>query len=1131
MIKTREEMNHVPVPVPCYWPESREPPCSFAAELQTLGRHIKNDHGLQIGFGCEYCGFTHPSELVIRNHLCSAPEYEPSKTKVPKSEYAKARYYRKLYRKRNPSAYGIPKYAFWRQTFKPGNGKRKAETKAAISGKALSHEAQSGRELQSDQDADSDQESDSTQEAQSGWGAQSGQEASSNPTQHHCPKCQTAIIPYTKKGIFTHRLSAGHKTIIDLNPKQLLRNKRSRQEELPEDVFVPPSIGVDTDTDSNEDDSSEYADHDISFNQGLDCYENKKNQEKNEPTVEHILPPTLDHQTHTPLTAINQQQAQDLQRKHQEELSKLFFQCIHPKHRAKVKSILATYVMIGDSKTIIIALACADMDIDPEKTVFALRKDSGWYCQVPQCGAVYHLDYPFAIKLHLEAHGPNQWFCGESECTAPGPYGNKQQLNDHIATQHINSAYSHRAVRRVPKHEVSVSQLSSLLNLLPLPIREGTEEERYQEDYAFFEGVNKDEWDLWLKFGKMRDYARREDFDINQYYDTTMKWYQLYRPPAKLGPDLYKINFGLLTRLYIVLDAKCFEEGREIIEIYHNFCMEIGSQHRDVVLAHLRRETNSSDCGPGLRVPGFHLDGSRMAGEADVQPYNGRYQLLCPWPGCQFLGAPDRRSRMARHFVTRHLGCQWWCHEKGCESYCAYRNFWNLERHRMFCHVGASLQCGHKSCNQVLVKHWFSKAHLTEQRLRQHDEAIFNATLAGMRQTLRTTELVPASHALPTAQEYRNRFRNGSLAFFTAARRAKCERQNLEVLAVYALDISNTQYENGSTCSGFYYGRRRFVCADSVPLGIDTTRLLFVPTRMLFTVSDTCDFCVFVMSRIRRVLAERPSPISFGVSDKRLGTRNRYGLGSSITNHESFRLYTARSPLILTPMAEKYRFLKESAPYRIRIIDYETVAVHEPGLPLLPTEITVRNGSGEIIVSCIISDEGMTNAEFEDMMRSMGYTHHKSFESARRIRGPQHGPLRGPTKTSKEIVQILLDHGLGPDTFLAEWSMSAFDIRCMEVTVKAAGRSPNEILPPRSDCWLVCRDFMRALPGLSSSYTLANIVKLMNPSLVPGMRFHTSSADTLALYNVIHHFVFVYGHGGNPLLAGQSTPRVADRVD
>ena len=36
----------------------------------------------------------------------------------------------------------------------------------------------------------------------------------------------------------------------------------------------------------------------------------------------------------------------------------------------------------------------------------------------------------------------------------------------------------------------------------------------------------------------------------------------------------------------------------------------------------------------------------------------------------------------------------------------------------------------------------------------------------------------------------------------------------------------------------------------------------------------------------------------------------------------------------------------------------------------------------------------------------------------------------------------------------------------------------------------------------------------MNPTILKGVRLHHSSADTLVLYDLLHHWINVYGRGG-----------------
>jgi hypothetical protein len=854
-------------------------------------------------------------------------------------------------------------------------------------------------------------------------------------------------------------------------PKQILAEKRRRTwKDLPEDIFLPPEAIVDTETDTDsdidfdEDELSEDEDTGMIWEQQLGRYGNNFYEDDNEPLIAQTLTSAPDNLTPEPpsppttTTTIYKQAIDDLQQEHLGDLRKIFLQCVKPEKPSVVESILDTYVLVDSIMTKETHL-CDDMNLDPEETVFACQKDSGFYCQVPQCGAVYDLDYPFAIQLHLEAHGSMQWFCGEAGCNnAKTPYHNKQAMNDHLSAKHMNSANSRRAVRRVPMHEVSMSQLSGMLNFLPVPTQDGMAYERDLRDQgtlAFEPKYMVPEWQNWLKLGRMKKYTPREDFHIGSYYDEEAQAYVLMRPPVTQWPmEGWTGDFHLVTIPAEVRGSEYTHEMLKIVEIYHNFCMEIGTYAPETVLASLRRELGLKDGGPGLRFEDYGR-----------QPWDGHYELLCPWPGCFRINTSHSLSAMAHHFLVHHLGCIWWCHEKECELYCAYRRFSSLERHRMFCHVGASLQCGHKTCNQVLVVDWNSRGHMTDRRLQQHDESIFNATLVGMRQSLETKGHAPSNQDVPPPSEYRRMFQHHSSSFFTSTQRNKRRKQNSKVLAKYKLTFTDTRTINHSICGGFYQGQQHFRCADSVVLSLETTRLLFVPTKMCFTVASTCDFCVFAMSMLHRPLADNPYATSSGRRGKDLGTPKRRGIGSSVTDYDSLCEFTARSPLALSPKAERYRSLKKSAPHEIFIVDFESVAAYESGLPLIPTEITVRDGEGQVIVSCIINDKGRTNAQFEDMMETVGYTNRKSFESARRIRGPKNGPLRADAKTSKEILQILRDHGLNPTSFWVEWSISAFDVRCMERLVEAAGQSPTEILPSRPQCWTVCADFMKALPG------------------------------------------------------------------
>src|SRR5947207_2315062 len=132
--------------------------------------------------------------------------------------------------------------------------------------------------------------------------------------------------------------------------------------------------------------------------------------------------------------------------------------------------------------------------------------------------------------------------------------------------------------------------------------------------------------------------------------------------------------------------------------------------------------------------------------------------------------------------------------------------------------------------------------------------------------------------------------------------------------------------------------------------------LIFVPSLLLFTVVPTCDYCIHVMSLISRPYASPPLPFHFGSrgSKKSKTNHNRMGIGSSINDHTSFLRIVGEERLRIPPMAKKYAEIKESSPQRIFIVDFETVWRSQKGLRLCPIEVTVRDGEGHIIISCVI---------------------------------------------------------------------------------------------------------------------------------------------------------------------------------
>ena len=164
------------------------------------------------------------------------------------------------------------------------------------------------------------------------------------------------------------------------------------------------------------------------------------------------------------------------------------------------------------------------------------------------------------------------------------------------------------------------------------------------------------------------------------------------------------------------------------------------------------------------------------------------------------------------------------------------------------------------------------------------------------------------------------------------------------------------------TCTGFSHATRHFDCADSVSL-LNTAILIFVPSLLLFTVAPPWGYCLFVMSLISRPHAQLPQPVNFGSKlSKDAQNLMRTGNDSTIHDHNSFRQIIAGKGMSIPPMARKYREMRTSSPKRIFIVDFESVWHSEKGLPLCSIEVTVLNENGEIVISSIINDEGVTNA-------------------------------------------------------------------------------------------------------------------------------------------------------------------------
>jgi hypothetical protein len=125
---------------------------------------------------------------------------------------------------------------------------------------------------------------------------------------------------------------------------------------------------------------------------------------------------------------------------------------------------------------------------------------------------------------------------------------------------------------------------------------------------------------------------------------------------------------------------------------------------------------------------------------------------------------------------------------------------------------------------------------------------------------------------------------------------------------------------------------------------------------------------------------------------------------------------------------------------------------------------TIRDGHGEVIVDCIINEDSVTNAQYKEYLKKLGYPE-SAVRRVRRVRGPLVDVPPWSAKSPREIVGILLHAGLNPASFWVEYSASDFDRRCMAVLIRAAGMSVESILPKDENSWPVCKDFACALPS------------------------------------------------------------------
>ncbi|KAI1612280.1 hypothetical protein EDD36DRAFT_281556 [Exophiala viscosa] len=355
---------------------------------------------------------------------------------------------------------------------------------------------------------------------------------------------------------------------------------------------------------------------------------------------------------------------------------------------------------------------------------------------------------------------------------------------------------------------------------------------------------------------------------------------------------------------------------------------------------------------------------------------------------------------------------------------------------------------------------------------------------------------------------YKQRFAEGGREFFTFERRSQQLKKNLTFLGVQKADLD---VRHTKTCSGFSIDGRHFDCVDSINLRLHTAMVIFVPSLLLFTVAPRCNYCIHVMSQLSPPHAALPLPFLFGSrrDTASKGKRKRVGIGRSVNDQSSFLRVVQEYGLRLPPMAKLYKELKTMFPRKIFIIDFETMRRTKKGQPLVLLEVTVRDGDNNIILSCPVNEEGVTNAQFEEDMRKAGFDA-AIIRSARKIRGSPGQQFPTDAKTAAQIVRKLLDAGLNPDSLWVEYSTRFFDYHCMEQFIETARiMSVDQILPRRNKVWLVCPDFMRVFPGLSS-YKFGRVVRLMNPANEYLKSLHFSASDTAVLHDMLECWVDKY---------------------
>ncbi|KAF2222134.1 hypothetical protein BDZ85DRAFT_250978 [Elsinoe ampelina] len=400
-----------------------------------------------------------------------------------------------------------------------------------------------------------------------------------------------------------------------------------------------------------------------------------------------------------------------------------------------------------------------------------------------------------------------------------------------------------------------------------------------------------------------------------------------------------------------------------------------------------------------------------------------RSQWTCPWPNCKRQVEEYSHSRdvMSRHFINVHLGGFWFCYEPGCE-YVTYTTLERLEKHRLYCHVGPEFQCGHLQCTEIQLDYVSSRGFRSDYRLQKHHEWIFSLWLRdgngpyGDHLSHRTPSLT-TSYLLPLDSE-------GSDTFFNTKQRDYRLRTNHMILAAQGVTLQQCDIQGIGWCQGFFHDQQWHRCPASAMLDIDTSTLIFVESHVAFTFAMSCDFCIHMLSRLPRPTARPPSIHHFITTESRQH-RPRLGIGADVNDHQSFIRHIRQRPLELPGAAANFKRAIWRNPKQVFIVDFETTLPW--GMLSVPLEVTIRTADGHIVVSCLINENGVTNQTFEEAIgvkQGMIYQQaERALRHLRRFRGARDAGVPRGCKSAREIVDILLAAGFGPQSFWVEYSV------------------------------------------------------------------------------------------------------------